>query len=150
MAQQFYQIRYYGDGDIEEKDTFNLDKNYPPRPPKLKEEDEDIKFSTTITNLVNGENILGTNKISNYIKIYTVPGVKLILNKGIHSLEADEDYLLNAEVLIGSNGIYELDLSDYFGIKSICFNNLNLINNKQNESYLIINFICDDANKDTT
>ena len=138
MAQQFYQIRYYGNEDV-----FNLDKNYPSRP-------DSQNFSTTITNLVNGENILGTNKISNYVKIYTVPGVKLILNKGIDSLEADEDYLLNAEILIGSNGIYELDLSDYFGIKSICFNNLDLINNKQNESYLIVNFICDDAKKDTT
>ena len=138
MAQQLYQIRYYGNGDV-----FNLDKNYPPRP-------DDSDFSTTITNLVNGDNILGENKISNYVKIYTVPGIKLILNEGIDSLEADEDYLLKAEVLIGSNGIYELDLSDYFGIKSICFSNLNLINNKQNESYLIINFICDDAEKDTT
>lgn len=134
MAQQFYQIRYYGDDDN------SIEKNYPPR-----SDDGSEKFSKTITDLKNGNNILDLNKKASYMKVHTVPGIKLILNKGISELTASEDWLLEARVQIGATGIYELDLLDYYGIKTISFEpgSLTLING-QDSSYLIINLICKD------
>ena len=126
MAQQFYQIRYYGD------DVNSIEKNYPPRPDKV------TNFSETILNLKSGNNILSSGQRASYIKVHTIPGVKLVLNKGITELTADKDCLLEANILIGTTGIYELDLQDYDGIKIICFENTDLIN-EQDNSYLIIN-----------
>ena len=129
MAQQLCQLRYYG------KDS---DKNYP----------SDLIQILTNPDQKANKNILQNKGNSNYIKVYTIPGIKMVLNYG-EAQNTTADILSSETILIGTPCIYELNLKDYFGIKTVWFENLDLIDNESNGSYLIVNFIYDDSNKKT-
>ena len=69
-----------------------------------------------------------------------------IIKLGIQSLPGQKFYLndANTSIIIGSTGIYELDLEGYAEITNLAFdiNGLNLIDNNPN-AYLIVDIISD-------
>ena len=87
----------------------------------------------SLKNLVSGS-IFTQNKIYPIVQlsIYSLPGTKFYLNNSIYP------------VVIGSTGIYELDLKGVTQITEIHFDkrSLNLIN-ENNNAYLIVDIIAD-------
>lgn len=84
------------------------------------------------------------NIFSNYYPIYqlgiqTLPGTKFYLNDNLE------------EVMIGSTGIYELDLGLNTKLTKIRFNSQSMETIKNNENaYLIIDFLYDDKQKENS
>ena len=68
-----------------------------------------------------------------------------IIQLGIQSLPGTKFYLNNSveSIIVGSTGIYELDLADGYEITALKFDSasLNLINDPTNSAYLIIDAI---------
>lgn len=117
LAKKITQFRYYGEGN---------GKNYP--------NSGDKSTIISASNLSSG-GIFVTHKCLPIIQlgIQTLPGTKFYLNNA------------TTPIVIGSTGIYELDLNNITEITHIAFDkaSLNLIN-KTNNAYLIIDMIVED------
>ncbi len=92
--------------------------------------------SLGMTKLINGSafKINGNNVLITQLGIQTVPGVKFYLNESDNS------------VMVGSTGIYELDLEGISYITSIKFDkaSMNLINQNTN-AYLIVDILYEEG-----
>lgn len=95
----------------------------------------DLNYPPTITktNLYTGGIFFTSNDLLSIqaLGIQAVPGTKFYLNNSVES------------IIVGSTGIYELDLADGYEITALKFDSasLNLINDPTNSAYLIIDAI---------
>lgn len=127
MANRIKQFRYYADG-LNEGVTPN-EKNHPSQITK-----EDGKL--TAVNAVDYQSgvVFGNCFPILQLGIQALPGTKFYLNKALEP------------IIIGSTGIYELDLNGQTEITSISFeeSSMNLIK-QNNNAYLIVDIIYDDG-----
>ena len=119
MANKIKQFRYYND-------TNNLGKNSP-SVITIDGADVDVSYAHYVSGAVFGECFPVLQ-----FGIQSLPGTKFYLNNSIYP------------VVIGSTGIYELDLKGVTQITEIHFDkrSLNLIN-ENNNAYLIVDIIAD-------
>lgn len=117
MAKQIKQFRYYSD------------KNENNQPPSL-----------TANELANGTAFKDIVAITQ-LGIQTLPGIRFYLNNSRASDSGN-----NECVIIGSTGIYELDLDGISEITQLNFASEQLENNIANNpnAYLIIDMICEE------
>ena len=116
MAKKIKQIRYYGDNDPRNYPSSNLGKNIIP----------------TYRNLISGSAFKYYMPIIR-LGIQTIPETKFYLNNS------------NDSIIVGHNGIYELDLQNLTEIHSLRFDPSSLTAIKQQDSVLIIDIIYEDG-----
>lgn len=114
MAKRVMQFRYYSDNDSKNQPMYT---------------NEDAQRSISKITLRNGK-IFSDYKNITQLGIQTLPGTKFYLNDGINP------------IIVGSTGIYELDLVGVTTITKLTFNedSLKTIENLPN-AYLIIDII---------
>ena len=114
MGKQLKQYRYYGT-----KDNLNSNLNSP----------SNINKQNLVTGSIffNSGNLLSIASLG----IQTWPGVKFYLNDSVDS------------VIIGSTGMYELNINEDYEITSLRFDStsIDLIDDKSNSAYLIIDIV---------
>lgn len=110
---QVYQYRYYGDGDTKNQPNSGLAQNI-------------ISARTLVPGTI------FTSKLP-------------ILQLGIQATPGTKFYLNNSQepVIIGSTGIYELDLQGKAEVNALSFDyeSIDNINKKKNNGYLIVDII---------
>ena len=118
MARKVGQVRFYAD-PIEEGPSISLiNKNYPP----------DIN----ITKLVSGSLFTNFNIVQ--LGVQALPGTKFYLNR------------YNSPIIIGSTGIYELNIDGLTYIKDLQFDETSLENISNNtNAVLIVDYIYEEA-----
>lgn len=113
MAKKVMQFRYYGDGDS---------RNYP--------QVEGIESAAAAANWING-NVFKSYYPIIQLGVQGLPGTSFRLNDSL------------ASIIIGSTGIYELDVEGYTDIRKISFDNQSLNAIKNAGAYLIVDVISD-------
>ena len=113
MAKKVMQFRYYGDSD---------NRNYP--------QVEGIESAKDAANWISGDVFKSYYPIIQ-LGVQGLPGTSFRLNDSI------------ASIIIGSTGIYELDVEGYTDIRKISFDSQSLNAIKNAGAYLIVDVISD-------
>lgn len=119
MIREVYQFRYYGEGS---------DKNYHPKDP--------LNYSR-----INAENLKSGNAFEEYMPVrqlgvQSIPGTKFYLNDSI------------SPIVIGSTGIYEIELNSLVEIKRLSFDPKSIEAVQQSPTFfIIVDILCEKENE---
>ena len=127
MARKIAQFRYYG------KEGKGLERNYSPN----MSAEENISSKDWMEGFITGSIFEGYKPIYQ-LGIQSLPGIKFRINQGRHYM------------VMGSSGIYDLDLVNGAKIMSLCFDPDSIKRINENPtSYLLVDILYDDEKGDS-